>query len=302
MRARALAESLDARAVVSVRGGRAAGRAAGTIGLALAGDKALEGADLLVVDDPSFEHGKAWIARARRAGVPTVSVHDDVEVHDADLVVCGAIGIDAPTTNGIVLNGVKFYLLGRGLTRAGHSQTSRLSRRAPRVLIALGGGQHVRGLARQLVDAIRSTNSDASIVVAAGFSRGSRPTLRGARWLSARNGLAAALRASDVAIVGGGVTLYEACALGIPVVGFAVVPGQHRAIRAFADRGAVIEATGEGESAIESAAEGVAELISSRRLRETLSARACRLVDGRGAARVADRIRRLMANEERHVA
>ena len=96
------------------------------------------------------------------------------------------------------------------------------------MLVALGGGHHVRRVAQQLVLAIRRCTTDVSISVAAGFSRGRRPTLRGARWLSARTGLTQALVDCDVAIVAGGVTLYEACALGTPAVALAVVPEQRR--------------------------------------------------------------------------
>ena len=109
-----------------------------------------------------------------------------------------------------------------------------MSPRTPRVLVALGGGSHVKGVAQHLADAIYAVCPRAEILVASGFSRGRRKPLRHARWLSTTDGLASALRECDVAVVAGGVTLYEACALGVPAVGLAVVPAQRRAIRAFA--------------------------------------------------------------------
>src|SRR5262249_30286594 len=144
--------------------------------------------------------------------VPSVSVHDCVPAHDADLVICGSIGVDEIQAAGTVLNGPQLYLLDRRIRTALRNRWSRTTARPLRVLIALGGGHHVRRVAQQLVPAIRRYSPDVSISVAAGFSRGRRPTLRSARWLSARKGLTQALVDCDIAIVAGGVTLYEACA------------------------------------------------------------------------------------------
>ena len=114
MRARALAQHLAMQVSLSVRGGAAAARAARSMGLQLTKDRtSLTRADLLVVDDPSLKHGRPWIARAKRAGVPSVSVHDTVPAHDADLVICGGIGAGALRSTGTVLNGPQFYLLDR---------------------------------------------------------------------------------------------------------------------------------------------------------------------------------------------
>src|SRR5689334_19459355 len=97
MRARALAQQLGMHVSVSIRGGLAAARTARALGLrVLQPSTGIDGADVLVVDDPNPTHGRGWIARARRAGVPTVSIHDFARRHDADLIVCGSVGIDAP--------------------------------------------------------------------------------------------------------------------------------------------------------------------------------------------------------------
>ena len=329
MRARALAQSLDVPALVSIRGGRVAARRAGELGFRLVrGTDTIRRADVLVVDDPSLRHGRPWIDRARRFGVATVSVHDDTQAHAADLVVCGSLAVrEIRTTGGplhSVLHGVQFYLLDRRIALARRSQRRRATsssvdvarddpeavegsgpraaRRVPaNILVALGGGHHVRRIAQQLVEAIRRQCPGVAIRVAAGFSSGRRPALRGARWLSAKTGLTQALVECDVAVVAGGVTLYEACALGTAVVAWAVVPDQRRAIGAFAGHGAVIDA-GSVDGGPDSAASGVARLIADQRLREGLATRARRLVDGRGADRVAERIRDLLREGVRRVA
>jgi spore coat polysaccharide biosynthesis predicted glycosyltransferase SpsG len=296
MRARALAEHLAMQVSLSVRGGRAATRAARSLGLQVTDDTdSLERADLLLVDDPSLRHGRPWIERARRAGVPSVSVHDCVDAHDADLVICGSIGVGEIHASGSVLNGPQIYPLDRRIRTALRHRWTRPAVRPMRVLIALGGGQHVRRMAQELVLAIRRHVPDASISVAAGFSRGRRPTLRGARWLSARSGLTQALANCDVAVVAGGVTLYEACALGTPAVALAVVPAQRRAIAEFAWRGAVVDAGLASELTIERAARDVAALLGDERRRRDTASRARRLVDGLGAQRAAEHIRTMLA-------
>jgi spore coat polysaccharide biosynthesis predicted glycosyltransferase SpsG len=303
MRARALAQHLAMQVSLSVRGGRTAERAARSMGLEITDDLVtLDRADLLVVDDPSLKHGRPWIARARRAGVPSVSVHDCVPAHDADLVICGSIGAGEIRSAGTVLNGPQFYLLDRRIRTALRNRWTRTDARPMRVLVALGGGHHVRRVAQQLVHAIRRSTTDVSIFVAAGFSRGRRPTLGGARWLSARTGLTQALVDCDVAIVAGGVTLYEACALGTPAVALAVVPDQRRAIAAFASRGAVIDAGVVSDMAIERAARGVARLLGDERRRRITSSRARHLVDGLGARRAAEHIQAMLTRGVQRIA
>lgn len=303
MRARALAQHLAMQVSLSVRGGDAAARTARSMGLELTDDlDAIDRADLLVVDDPSLKHGRPWIARARRAGVPSVSVHDSVPTHDADLVICGSIDGGDIRSSGKVLNGPQFYLLDRRIRLALRNRWSRTSDAPMRVLVALGGGQQVRRIAQQLVCAIGQYTPDVSIVVAAGFSRGRRPALRGARWISARTGLTPALIDCDVAVVAGGVTLYEACALATPVVALAVVPAQRRAIEEFALRGAVLDAGAVSEIAIDRAARGVARLLGDERRRRITASRARQLVDGLGARRAAEHIQAMLAREGRRIA
>jgi spore coat polysaccharide biosynthesis predicted glycosyltransferase SpsG len=299
MRARALARCLGMEVSVSIRGGAAARKIAEELGPLAAASRDLDRADVVIVDDPSFAHGQSWIARARRRGIRTVSIHDDARTHAADLVVCASLGIRP--RGRVALAGPRFYLLDSGIADARATRESTMSSFSPSVLIALGGGRHVRRLAQPMVSAIAAACPEAEVVVAAGFGRAPLPRLIGASWLDARGGLVPALTDADVAVVAGGVTLYEACALGVPSVALAVVPAQRRAIRAFARKGAVIDAGLASTSgrALEPAAAAVASLLRDHRLRQQTAFRASRLVDGRGAVRVARRIQALVASGRR---
>ena len=96
-----------------------------------------------------------------------------------------------------------------------------------------------------------------------------------------------------VAVVSGGVTLLEACASGTPAVAVAVVPAQRRAIRAVVRARAAVT-VGERRRHDADAAARIAELVVrllDRPLwQRSLSLNGRRLVDGRGAVRVARRL------------
>jgi hypothetical protein len=109
-------------------------------------------------------------------------------------------------------------------------------------------------------------------------------------WTGPLNGLAAELAACDVAVVGGGVSLYEACARGVAAVGVPVVVPQRPTVRGFVLAGA---ARGDASRApdVERVARDVVQLLRSQSLRNALVGQGRKLVDGRGAERVADAIR-----------
>lgn len=293
MRARTLARALGVVPLVSLRGGRAAAEGARAAGCTLVGAGAdpLATADVLVVDDPSPEATEQWVARARARGLATVSVHDLGRGHSsADLVVDATAPYprrsgDARRT----LLGTRYYLLDAS------RRPVRRSRQGQRVLIALGGGAHVRRAARPLVEAIARRCPSADIAVAAGFGTTPPKPLPRGRWLVSRRGLAPRLAAADVAVVAGGVTLFEACALGRPVVGLAVVRPQRTAITSMARAGAVLDAGGPhmGPATAGRVARLVAGLVADPARGRALGTCAARLVDGRGAARVAAAVRAL---------
>src|SRR5262249_49323890 len=98
-----------------------------------------------------------------------------------------------------------------------------------------------------------------------------------------------------VAIVGGGITLFEACAIGVPSVAFAVASAQTRTILCAAARGAVIDggAVPLSDLAVQCLVNATVRLLRDGGARRRTSALARSLVDGRGAWRVASMIQRL---------
>ena len=244
---------------------------------------------------------EAWLARATAEGVSTATIHDlGRGSHAADLVVDGSITARPSHRSNSRLGGTSFTILDPQVLQVRTARRAPRRGSRPRVLIALGGGSHVLGVVRALVGEIARRCPYAAIVVAAGFcSSGRRPALQHGRWIERRQGLAREIAASDVAVVAGGVTLYEACAIGIPVVGLAVVPPQHEAIKAFASRGAVVDAgcVSDRSAAMKRAAERVARLLTQGDGGCGVTAR--RLVDGKGSHRVAARLRALAVRSHR---
>ena len=112
-----------------------------------------------------------------------------------------------------------------------------------RVLVSLGGGPRVTAGLR-IARAIADANPDTWVTLAAGFSARAARTTRHprVRLLESPAWLRSELARVDVAVLAGGVTLYEAALLGVPTVALAVVAAQMPTIRAFERVGASIAA------------------------------------------------------------
>jgi spore coat polysaccharide biosynthesis predicted glycosyltransferase SpsG len=255
--------------------------------------------DLLIVDDPSASHAAEWVRRARRWHVPVATIHDGVaRPVSSDLVIDGGL-VARPSDRARRIAGPAFALLNAAIA----ARRAHPVRREPgRVLVALGGGAHVRTLGAAIARAIAAARPDARVDVAAGFVLdGHRPALPSrCRWIAAPDGLADRLASADVAVVAGGVTLYEACTLGTPAVAVPVVAAQRPAIAAAAAAGAVMTVTTFRASRLaQDAARLVSIVMTMPAVSGALSRRASRLVDGQGASRVAARLRALLGEPER---
>jgi UDP-2,4-diacetamido-2,4,6-trideoxy-beta-L-altropyranose hydrolase len=308
VRCRSLARALGVEPVVVVRGTPATRRRAAGSGWRVAtvrsGDDLQRlGPDVLVVDDPSIKVVRTWVRRARRIGVPVATIHDlGIAAIDSDLIIDGSVqpprGVDGRCGS---LRGLLYTILDPRVREI----RERVDRPVPRrVLVALGGGSRL-AIAARLVRAIAARIGDVEIRAAGGFASGRRmPALRGGTWIHPLHGLAEELSLASVAVLAGGVTLYEACALGVPSVAVALNSAQHVTIRALARRGATVDAgSASGFSrkrnmaakALDRVAREVDRLIADPAARRRVAIAARRLVDARGAARVAARLRQLPA-------
>lgn len=302
VRCRSLARALGVRPLLSLRAPRTAIHTA----LQLGCDVVVDGAhrlvrgryiDLLVVDDPIARAAARWITAARRAGVAVVSVHDlGLGSGGADLRIDGSIVQGRTTSHSRAVVGPAFAILDPALTRH-----ARVKRRRNGVVVSLGGGPRAAVASAIAVDIARRA-PHVEVRVTGGFNSSAPPAsvkrrrLRNLVWLGPTTNLAGELGRASVAVVGGGVTLYEACALATPAVGVPVVKSQRPTVTGFVARGAAL-GTPRVPPHPERVADDVLRLLGDASLRNRIGRTASRLIDGRGALRAARAISRLV--EER---
>lgn len=251
---------------------------------------------LMVIDDPSNDHAGVWVNRARRHGIPVATIHDlGLGYVRSDVGIDGSLR-PHPHLRGHFgeLRGPAYALLDPSIVRWRERRSAMVE--PNRILLALGGGGHVFALAARLAEAIAEKWPHARLHVAAGFAPAARlPKLPHGQWVTARHGLGEELARAEVAVLAGGVSLSEACAVGTPAVALALTPAQGLTIRAAADARATIDGGLAGvEHAPRRVAAHVTYLMSNARARHQLHAAGRSLIDGRGAFRVADRLRELV--------
>ena len=239
--------------------------------------------DVVVIDDPVASASRPWVAAARRTGAVVVTIHDlGLGYAGGDVVIDGSVTRRARVGQRRVgLTGARYAILDPTLAASSDRRDADNGRR---VLVALGGGPR-RAIAQAIAEAIASADPRAQIRIAGGFAVEPPPASKNITWIAPRRGLGEELSRATVAVVGGGVSLYEACALGVPTVGLPVVASQTPTVRAFARSGAAVGMPLRARSD-RTAAEVIALLDDPRR-RATLRRRSMRLVDGRGAVRAA---------------
>jgi hypothetical protein len=252
---------------------------------------------LVVVDEPDAGEARRWIRAARALRVPVAAIRD-LGLHDldADLTIDGSLAAIAGARPAD-LQGPQFAILHPAILALRQQAQPRLPRR---VVIALGGGAHVRQRGPDLAACIRDCAPDVEVRLAPGFRTSDRPPLPpGCDWLTA-HGLREELAAATVAVVAGGVTLYEACALGTPLVTLAVAGPQRITTSAGAAAGAVIDASDTDlRAAVRRAASLVSVLLETADVRAALGSTAARIVDGLGTARVIAHLRALLLTHPR---
>lgn len=297
VRCRSLARALGVTPRAWVRGSAATRASARAMGVEVLRDtmslRDVGPSPVLVVDDPSPAIASAWVRRAHAQGLPACTIHDaGRERVAADLVIDGSVGLTS-YRDGSRLLGPEYAVLDPGL------RAERRARRGPRgrtVCIALGGGAQVFGLVPMLVAALAVRAPGVDIRVARGFvARKALPLLASGQWLAPQH-LAHTLAVAEVAIVAGGVTAYEACALGVPLVAVAVTPAQQPTARTLHDLGAAIDGGLLRDAAsARRVAERAALLLATPATQRRLAATAVALVDGEGVCRVAAALRTLGA-------
>lgn len=189
----------------------------------------------------------------------------------------------APDT--LFLLGTEYALLDPAFGEAPNRGTAEAVRR---VLVTLGGGLVGEPLA-PVVAAVRRALPSATIDLALGpLSDDDAGAREGVTLHRGLRSLRELMLRSDLAVTGGGMTIYECLAAGTPVVGVCLAANQRPNIDALSRAGLIVSAEPSLEDAIR-------RLATDAALRRRMSDEGWRRVDGRGAERVADEIVRLCA-------
>ncbi len=105
--------------------------------------------------------------------------------------------------------------------------------------------------------------------------------------------MALLMQECDVALTAGGSTMYELCAVGVPIVCFSFVDNQEQMVETFVKENMVCYGGNyllEKEDMLEKIAENLTMLAESKAARATYSQKERELVDGQGAFRIAQMI------------
>jgi spore coat polysaccharide biosynthesis predicted glycosyltransferase SpsG len=292
VRCRSLARALDVRPLIALRGGPRVAETAIALGCDVVKGSAAKvlaslKPDVLIVDDPIAADARKWMKAARSAGALVVSIHDlGLGCLDADLVIDGSITKNARARNGLTLAGPKYAVLDPSLLEDAAPERDSYS-----VLVALGGGPRAE-LANDIAEAIVQANPQARVRIAGGFNGLPREEAERIAWIGPSRSLHAEMAMASVAVVGGGVSLYEACAHGVPAVGVPVVAAQRPTVAAFVKRG-VARGIVRGRVTAQAVADECAELLTDEAMRRHMARLGKRLIDGRGAFRAAEAVTRL---------
>jgi spore coat polysaccharide biosynthesis predicted glycosyltransferase SpsG len=260
------------------------------------------GASALVVD--SYRVTGALLARLRER-VPLVVIDDLAETYaPADLVVNGAahapgLAYDRAAV-GAVLAGPRYMLLRGVFAEPVRRNGARPLRRA---LLATGGGDPAGVMPRLLreVRAALPAEVEIDVVVGPYFPAEWRAAETSREWAGrgvhlhdAPADLRPLMLGADLAVTAAGLALYELAATGVPVVAFSIAPNQRPQLAVLAAAGALRSAGDAGEPEMWGRlGEHLAALRDAPAERAALAAAARGVVDGRGAARVAEALARL---------
>jgi len=112
--------------------------------------------------------------------------------------------------------------------------------------------------------------------------------------------MAGLMKKCDVAITAGGSTVYELCAVGVPMLCFSFVDNQRKIVDSLRD-GKLVEYggnyTAERECFAGNIADALERLMKSEQLRKQYSDAERRLVDGKGAQRIAEAVKFFIEKE-----
>lgn len=258
-------------------------------------------APTLVIAD-LYEPSDSHLARLRALGrVIYMSSLDDIE-RNVDAIINGDIrhGKFKPLRNAagaFCFLGTDVFVLGAAYGRTVTRPAVLATPDPRRVLISLGGADYLNATPAILesLDALDASKYAFEVELILGPAHVSTPAFEACvsrfqkpcRLVRSPSSLHPHLAAADLAIIGGGFTLYEAAATGLPALVLCQATHQESTARRFEEAGSCIHlGMADDPQAIARLGPGLCGLLRDPRLRDRMSRAGCDLVDGRGVERV----------------
>jgi spore coat polysaccharide biosynthesis predicted glycosyltransferase SpsG len=231
----------------------------------------------------------------RKLGVPLIAIDDEGGEVEADLIVNGTVPEEyhqynraSPATRYLI--GPRYTLIRPAFANSPwHAPSGR------HVLIIAGSGERATAWARKLVDGgLADLERDtARLVVGASFpdvdslrNHAREQKIEIFQGLDAAR-LANLMAQSSVAVLTGGMVVFEALAVGVPVIVFPQIDNAVPAMRSLAAHGCVCDLGYDGGLSMENVRCAIEQLLSDSRAAASQSAAGRAIVDGQGSKRVA---------------
>jgi len=264
------------------------------------------GADIYpaaILIDTRFSDGlDAFIRTAREKSVPVLSLHDlGLNPVCSDIAIDGSISGASKRglPSGRIFAGADYMVLDPAFCEL-RRRPLRIGKEIRSVFVGLGGGDARKYFSRVL-DGLRlwaaGTGREIEVVGMRGFVEWGQDdfneeTLRPLRICWKTGAAAEFLRDSDLAVTAGGISAYEALCSGTPLLALSWDSLQQTTIDLMAKAGSCVS-LGSGDDLTPEFLTGLLEKLDGDAAeREKMARRGMEIVDGRGAERVADIIRR----------
>jgi spore coat polysaccharide biosynthesis predicted glycosyltransferase SpsG/RimJ/RimL family protein N-acetyltransferase len=282
---------------------------AGTRVVALASDQASPAGTMRALSEGAFapdviyldQYGEVseWEAQAAEAGVGLVVLDDLNEATRADVIV-RPHGGDAKRLGGIVLRGPAYLPLSRHVTAPADRAQSHAAKARLKLNVCFGGTDPTGETPKALKALAALDGVDADVVIGPGANidlelldaaeRMPHVTLHRA---PSQERLAELMSEADLALGAGGVMLWERLCLGVPSLVISVAPNQRPQIDTMAAAGAIRFLGDHVQVTLDEIVQAVTALAGEEPARVAIAAMGRKLVDGRGALRLAAWLRAL---------
>lgn len=255
----------------------------------------------LVVD--GYHFSREYLKTLHTAKSRLLVVADDAEVPigDSDIVVDPDLNGERAYTDlgrdAELLRGPEYALLRKEFLECAR-QPKGIPKIARRILITFGGGDSPNAslLVLQALEDISEFDLDVSVVVGPSNSHGqglkaaASQSRHAVKVLEHVENMAEIMSHVDIAITGGGGTCYELAIMHVAMILITIAKNQEEPARAFASAGAAVAAGPIETQSRQKLSILLANVFRDHGLRKALVDRAGRMVDGKGAERIVQRM------------